>query len=345
MARADIERVVARYRARLAALEADVARRVGPARVRALRDVQQALDVLLASVDRSGLPADVTRRWVTDLDEYRALVVAAERGMDDVATEAVRAIQWSVAEAAQMGPEAANALTAATIGESGAGATGLFGQVNAGAMQQLVGALQASSPLVALPALGQDAVARMTSELVRGLANGTHSRTIGRRIAQATGMPAARAATIARTEIHRAYREANRLAYQANPMVSRWRWLASLGPRTCSACWSMHGTVHDTDEPMGSHPNCRCSMVPVVDTSRLRALGLDVPDVEWASGEERFAAADEGVQRAVLGPAKFEAYREGRITLADTVAVRESAEWGTTRSTASLADALGVRAS
>lgn len=340
--RSDIERVAAEYRARLAALEARYTRAVGEPRRRAARALNDQLALFLDEITTTGLPDRVTRQWLTDLPAYQRLVAVAHAGMDDVAAEAVRAIQWRIADAAALGKPAADQLTAVSIGDDGPrlAAQGAFGQVNTAAVTELVGQLQASSPLRALPDLGGEAIQRMQSELLRGLANGEHSRTIGRRIAQATEMPAARAATIARTEIHRAYREANRIAFDANPMVGQWRWQAGLGARTCSSCWAMHGTVHSNDEAMGTHPNCRCAMLPVVDAGKLREIGIDAPDITWPTGEDLFAKQPAKVQLAVLGPEKFREYRRGRIRLADTVAVRRTREWGTTRSVGSARDAV-----
>lgn len=71
---------------------------------------------------------------------------------------------------------------------------------------------------------------------------------------------------------------------------------------------------------------------------------MDAPAVEYPSGESVFSDLSADAQREILGPGKYEAYSQGRITLADTVRVRESDEWGVTRSTASLSEALGVRA-
>lgn len=341
---ADIARVVAEYRGRIAAIETAYTRAVGPARTLAQARLRDEFGRFMAAVKRKGLPDVVTRQWVTDLPAYQQLVRVAEAGIDDVTTQAVRAIQWRVAEAAQLGKPAADALTAASIGPQGAqlAATGAFGQVNIAAVTQLVGQLQASSPLVNLPGLKGPAIEQMQSQLVRGLANGQHSRTIAREITRTTDIPAARAQTIARTEVHRAYREANRAAYQANPMVGAWRWLSTAGPRTCSACYAMTGTVHSLDEPMGSHPNCRCTQLPVVSNTAMAALGIDMPDIHYPTGEELFADQPESVQREVLGAGKYEAYKAGKITLADTVHVRETKEWGTTRSTASLAEALAA---
>lgn len=337
-----IELVVRSYRSELARLEAEYTRSVGPQRALLRARLRDAAGKFVRDARNAGLPARVTRRWVTNLPAYRELLAMAQAELDSLAAEAVRAIQWQIAESAQLGKPATDAMVLATLNANATEAAALassFGQVPTGAIRELVGQLQASSPLANLPRLNAEAVETMGRELVRGMVNGTNSRVIGRRIAAASDIPVARAQTIARTESHRAFRESSRLAMQANPVVQEWVWHADLSPRTCSACWSMHGEVFDTDEVMGSHPNCRCTMLPKVTPP----AWMDAPDVTYHTGEELFAELSGDAQREILGPGKYTAYSEGKITLRDTVRVTESDEWGVTRSTASLRDALGAK--
>jgi SPP1 gp7 family putative phage head morphogenesis protein len=340
---ADIQRVAADYRRQLADLEAAYTRAVGPQRALMRERLRDAVGRFLRETRNAGLPDRVTRRWVSDLAAYRQLLTLAESELDRVTTEAVRAMQWQIAQAAELGKPAVDALAIATLQASDTEAALLrasFGQVPSGAVRELVGQLQDSSPLASLPRLNADAVQTMGRELTRGLVSGTNSRVIAQRIAATSDIPLQRAQTISRTETHRAYRESSRLAMQANPLVQEWVWNAEISARTCSACFSMHGTIHDTDEVMGSHPNCRCAMLPRVTPPTWMT---DAPDVEYPTGETIFSELSADAQREILGPGKYQAYSEGRITLADTVRVRESQEWGVTRSTASLSEALGAR--
>ncbi len=339
---ARIESVVRDYRTELARLEAAYTRAVGPARALMAQRLRDATGKFIRETRNAGIPSNVTRRWVTNLPAYRELLVMAQREMDQVTIEAVRAIQWQIASAAELGKPAVDALTVATLNATQTEAAALassFGQVNTSAVRELVGQLQASSPLANLPRLNAEAVEQMGRELTRGIVEGTNSRVIGRRLAAASDIPLARAQTIARTETHRAFRESSRLAMQANQLVDQWVWHASLSPRTCSACWAMHGTISDTDTVMGSHPNCRCTMLPKVTAP----AWMNAPEVEYESGEAAFARLSADAQREILGPGKYEAYARGDITLADTVRIRETDAWGVTRSTASLSEALGAR--
>lgn len=145
----------------------------------------------------------------------------------------------------------------------------------------------------------------------------------------AANLPLARAATIARTEQMRAYREAARETYKANSkIVAGWVWHAQLSPRTCVLCWAMHGTFHSNDEPVATHPACRCVMLP--------NLGKQV----FESGADEFKKLSAADQRQILGAAAFEKYREGEIELKDLVGEREDARFGKTRYRISLNRAL-----
>jgi hypothetical protein len=108
----------------------------------------------------------------------------------------------------------------------------------------------------------------------------------------------------------------------------------------------MTGQVFPTDEIMGTHVNCRCTMVPLPPTwvqvfhpdapADLPELATVVPD-----GETAFAHLSPAEQQEILGPVAYREYTAGRITLSQLVHVAHSAEWGTTRTTASLRS-LGV---
>jgi len=75
-----------------------------------------------------------------------------------------------------------------------------------------------------------------------------------------------RAMTIARTEQLRASRAASQATYQQSKVVVKWMWNSALDRRSCYACISLHGTIWNKEESQHTHPNCRCSMVPVTKT-------------------------------------------------------------------------------
>ncbi len=157
-------------------------------------------------------------------------------------------------------------------------------------LTDLVGALQDGSPLRRLfDDFGSQASEGMRKALIAGIATGASPRDIGRQIRQVLDIGLTRAQTIARTETLRAYRSASLRTYEENAdVVSGWRWMASLSPRTCRVCLAMHGKVFPLTTPFGSHVNCFPSgtviQTPPVQASTSRWYEGEIIDVETVSG-------------------------------------------------------------
>lgn len=153
----------------------------------------------------------------------------------------------------------------------------------------------------------------MFDALFYGIATGKPNVQIAREVQDAIGGTRAQAMTIVRTETNRAYREATRKFYDDVEAVKGWRWVAALDLTTCPICWALHGRIFKTKTKFGTHPNCRCTLVPVFD---------DDPPVE--SGPKIFARLTEAQQRTILGPGRLELYKQG-AELSDFVENRKSA--------------------
>lgn len=182
--------------------------------------------------------------------------------------------------------------------------------------------------------LSDEAVAVMRRSLIRGLAAGDNPRVTARRMLLDTegrfngGL--ARATTLARTETLDAMREAARLADEANRTVTKqWEWIASLSPRTCPACWSMHGQTFPVSTPgPEGHPNCRCSRVPVTKSwDDLGFVGLEEPPSLVPDAEATFAALPEADQLAVLGRARYDAWVRGDYPMSAWAVRRDNPGW------------------
>jgi SPP1 gp7 family putative phage head morphogenesis protein len=315
-------------------MEQQAARRLTEQHRRAFRDLRPHEEALVRALkDRAaqGLPVD--RSWLSNEPQWRRFVDLVKQGtvlFGAVAVEEVRAQQRVFAERA-VGQDTTR-LIAAQIGDELAASVSSV--VPADAVIELVGQLQRASPLLRLEGIGRSRevttmVDGMGRELIRGVARGHHSRRIASAIHQRTGIPLTRARTIARTESFRAHREASRMGYQRNRAVDQWRWTAGLGARTCAACWAMHGRLFDTDTPMGTHPNCRCTMTPVVAQRVREEFGMG-PGPVFVDGPARFADLPAAMQRQILGPGRFEQY-QGGVPLGGFVQERRTREWGVTR--------------
>ncbi|MBI2954237.1 MAG: minor capsid protein [Chloroflexi bacterium] len=185
----------------------------------------------------------------------------------------------------------------------------------------------------------------MRKALITGVATGQNPRVIAGWIHQALGGNLVRALRISRTEALRSYRESSRRAYQANDdVVAGWIWHAALDRRTCAFCWSQHGTLHKPGEIMATHPNCRCGTVP--KTKTWEELGFkNVPEtsVQVEKGTDLFERLSDERKREILGPAKFAAYKDGKLKLEDVAGFARHKEWGPVGYERSLRDILGER--
>jgi len=298
---------------------------------------------LVRALRRAGIAdTDVTLAYLSDVAQYRALVEYARTELDDLAIEAVRAADWGRAHAAALGQSYAKLSVNAAAGVD---LGGVFNRVPVGALVDLTGQLRPASPLMSLPGLNNAALRDIGRHMVAGMATGTHPRTVASRIVKTVDIPLARARTIARTEMLRAYRTSSIATWEQNTMVDGWTWHADLTSRTCAACWAMHGKSFPLTTPFGSHPNCRCHPVPkVLPLSALGITGVDMPAEVIEPGADVFARLPPREQLKILGRGKFDAYQSGAISLDDVVSARVTEEWGVTRSVGSLKAALAKAA-
>lgn len=201
--------------------------------------------------------------------------------------------------------------------------------VDARAMQQFVGTMRDGSSLHTY--LSRQVVpgtlARVTDTLTSGLLS--NPRVTARRLRADVLGGQAQALRIARTETLRAYREASRTQWAANPrMVRGYRRREALDDRTCVGCWYMDGTLYSTDTAMDEHVQGRGYLVPELVNPRELGLPLD-PEPLPTPGRERFRALPNARQRAIIGNDRmFSAWKGGRISEAGLVGRAMDPTWG-----------------
>jgi len=331
----------ARFQAELDALLEGPASRLALAHVQAY---QAALGDYAALLDKIEVARkageDVTPAWLYQ----RARLDAALAG---TRAEIIRFSAYASAEvrAVQAAALQAGAAHAATMGRTAVDQAGLeasFVAYDPAPLEALVGFLADGSPLDELLSnLAGDTTDALRSTLVRGVALGKGVPWMRRRVRQGLDLSGWRAETILRTEAHRAYREAQRRTYLANlDVLAGWVWTATLDDRLCPACLAMDGTLHPLTAILDGHPRCRCAMIPRTKTWE-ELLGPDFADVADSrppvrNGKVWLEAQPVTVQQRVLGPAKWRAWRSGRITLDEVVARTFDPAWGTMRRERSL---------
>lgn len=214
--------------------------------------------------------------------------------------------------------------------------------ISQSAITALEGALQPKSPLAMLFAkLGEEQGIAAASSLRKSLAIGRNPKQAARYMRRVVDMTFKRALLISRTEMLRAYREATRETYRENEhLVSGYQWVATLSPRTCAACLAMHGTYHKVSETFGTHPRCRCTMIPVLRSG----VGEERQQKQKFLGEMWLRQQPRTHREAVLGREGARLFDAGRLELTDFVKETRSREWGLTRTTGSVVDAEQKRA-
>lgn len=299
-------------------------------RRRLIDDIDTLTKALADLTARSGTPSrgQVLRlRQLGDLlDAVSVEVARFGRAADRITWQARR-------DAVAMAQDHTGALIDRQLGRAGVDLNIGFRPAATAATEAIVGVLGSGPVHDLLVSLGAGLTDRLVVALTDGLARGRSPRRVARDLRRISGIPRHRALAIARTETLRAYRESARVAHAANTdLLQGWQWLATLDTTTCPVCVAMHGTMLPAGEVQGTHPNCRCTALPVTRTW----VDLGFPDVPESRtvlppGTDWFATLDSDAQRQILGPAKHDAYRRGSLALTDLVGYRDHPQWGPTR--------------
>jgi hypothetical protein len=97
-----------------------------------------------------------------------------------------------------------------------------------------------------------------------------------------------------------------------------------LDDRTCPVCIALDGQEFSLDTPFATHPNCRCSPIPITYTFEELGMGylnLEEPKPPYMGkrGEDWFKSQSEAKKEKILGKTKYALYRQGRFKLGDLV--------------------------
>jgi len=292
--------------------------------------------------------------WIYQYNRARAFRDQVERELLAFSQYAEGKVREQQLEAIEAAERHAEELTRRALGKPPAGMVVDWNRIDRASVGALLGMTQADSPLHRLLlSISSEGAKAAEDALVQGMLIGKNPREAAREMRKALGTQLSRALTIARTETLRAHREATRASYQANSdIVKGWVWHAKLDDtRTCAACWAMHGTEHKLDEILDDHPNGSCSMVSKTATWAEigKRYGIDLSDIpdtnpEIEPGITLFEKLPAQKQIAILGPAKYAAWKDGKFTLSDLVGRKRSREWGTHRYERSLQDLIGDKA-
>jgi SPP1 gp7 family putative phage head morphogenesis protein len=189
-----------------------------------------------------------------------------------------------------------------------AGIKGFVG-LDAKAMIPLLDYLAKGSPLYQrLELITTSTVDSVIETILEGVALGYNPRKIASQIQDSFGGGLTDALRNTRTVQINSYRDSARANYMATGgLVTGWIWYAELDGNQCEACTAEHGTIHDLDEQLDGHYNCRCSALPYIE---------GVTD-EVTSGEDWFNGLSEAEQKSYLGETKYNAYKDKKFQFSD----------------------------
>lgn len=338
------------FQAALARRDARVARELADAYGRVYADVLDSFEALNAAVRERLEAGDIVRdRDLIRMRRYQRLVRQVEELTGNYAAFASERITQAQAEAVRAAIRDAGELIRIAAetgllqdvqlppGVSLADILPTFSRVPEESLQFLVGTLGDGTPLreyflagtANVPPLPQSVVDQIRRNLAHGLTIGWNPVTTARLFREAMGVGLNRSLRIARTETLRSYREASRANYVANG-INEYEWLATLDVRTCLACIALDGQRFSTEQPMQNHVNCRCTMVPVLpfDIPRIRRAKYPERAFFTGTGEQWFESLTDAQKLALMGPGKFEIYRQGRATLQDFVDEQHTETFG-----------------
>lgn len=307
-------------------------RRLAQAYALTYRQLVPEVNALLSTI-REAIAAGkpLTRAWLVRQAQYKALLEQLEREIGRFSGVARSMLTAEQQTALRLGAEDAAAILARME------VSVAFGGFDPRAVEKMLAMLDNASPLqMSLERLAGRSVQAVKDSLITGLIRGKNPNAIASEIKRVlspspadAGAVLNSARAIARTEVMRAYREATGDVYRQNrDVLDGWVWLAELDETTCIVCTVMHGTIHSVDESLDSHPNCRCTQVPLL---KGQASGIEL-------GTEAFANYDEERQRSILGPGSYDLWKSGGAELTDFVRHGEDPRWGGYRERVPLKD-------
>lgn len=299
-------------------------------RIARLEQAQGELESALAELERRG---GLTAQAVRDLAETTALIgllseemVGFSRFLDDE-------LASLSAGALELGARAAEEMALTAAGRASAVVSASWRRPDLEMLARLVRYAESDGMKAGLARFGDASAAAVRDTLLTLSAQGKGSRTIAAALRNAYAVPLSWAENMARTAQAWSYRGASHASYRANSdVVTGWVWVATLDARTCVSCIGQHGSRHGLEEELNDHHSGRCSAAPVVVGTRLYD-GM-------RTGPQWFNAQPEAVQRGIMGPGMFDAYKRGAFAWSDVSVTYQDAVYGRMRRAATLKELL-----
>ena len=319
----DLLRLVRQQRAALAKTDEANLERIADAYALMFERLSGDIEALTLAIEAMDAP---TSAMIRKLSQYKSLMAKSERELTRFTAYLETVIDRASFEAIRLGLSDSEALIRA------AGIAGQLQGIAPNAMREALRFLAEDGPLYArLKLLTGATVDKVSQTIFEGIGAGYNPRKIAALIQDAFGGGLTDALRNTRTVQIYSYRESARANYMASGVVEKWIWWAELDADTCEACIAEHGSIHDLDETLDGHYNCRCAPLPYIE-------GLtETPE----RGEDWFNNLSEAEQRAVMGDTKYDAYKDGKFQFGDMVRRNENEVYGQMVGVVPLKDLIG----
>ena len=335
MAEADIFRVIRRQREAIEQSEKEMLEKLTVNWAPVHRFLEQQIEDLLAKIaEQQAKGETIWIGYIHSLERYTNMMREAEQAVGQYTAAIADIISGAEADATAAGQD--NAYDLLDILDPSSPA---WVHINQRETRIMTGMLTDGSPLKRLleeswPQMHD----KLESVLLTGISSGQGAAWIALRMAEAVDIPLRRAFLIARTEVNRAYREANREAMRSSDVIIGYRRMC-YPPTACFACLMMDGDFYGKDEPFSDHPNGKCSLVPV--TRQFDPINSSA----WERGQEWFANQDAETQRSIMGAGRYDLWMKDGIDPRDMVHIKDNPVWGgspTTYSETHLREKFGI---
>lgn len=260
---------------------------------------------------------DVPIEYIYSHQRYRAMMEQAERAIRQYNKAAQKVISGAEADAVEIG--SANGQQLISIAEPGAP---MWTRTNKREARIMDGMLSEVSPLSELLDKSYSQTrAEINKVLTIGLGTGQGSAWIADQMTKAGQVPYERALLIARTEVNRAYRQANLETMRSSRATKGYRRMC-YPPTACFACLMLDGEYYDKMEDFSDHPNGKCSAVPVTNHFD------PIDDPSWERGQQWFMDQDPDTQRKLMGAGRYELWKDHGVDPASMVYIKPNDIWG-----------------
>ena len=259
----------------------------------------------------------VSISYIYALERYRTMMDEAKQAVEQYNRAAYGIISGAEADAVDIGVHNAEELV--DIAEP---TNPMWTRINKREVRIMTGMLSENSPLAELLSESWPQMeSGIQQALLAGIGTGQGADWVAREMAKAVDIPRKRALLIARTEVIRAYRQANLETMRSSRAVKGYRRLC-FKPTACAACLMLDGEYYDKREDFSDHPNGKCSAVPV--TRHYDPAN----ESDWQKGGDWLMEQNEATQRSILGDGHYELWKNNGVDPRDMVYIKQNDLWG-----------------